>query len=257
MQTHFQFQEQVIIVTGAGQGIGLAIAEAFAGAGANVAIAEFNRDTGQAVADQFRQRGWSAHFYHVDVRDKESIHAMVRDLEARHGRVDVLVNNAGVVAIGPSEDFPEESWRAAIDSLLTGTFFCCQAVAKGMIARRSGAIVNISSCAAMGGWPMRAAYNAAKAGVVTLTQVLAVEWAQHKIRVNSIAPGVTLTEGTRKVLETGVADMMQYERRIPLGRMAEPAEIAHAVLFLASDAAGYITGETILVDGGWVAYQYF
>ncbi|MBI2941078.1 MAG: SDR family oxidoreductase [Chloroflexi bacterium] len=248
---------QMVIVTGAGQGIGYAIAEAFARAGGVVAIAEINPETGQDAAERLARQRCAACFCHVDVRDKESVQAMVRDFEARYDRVDVLVNNAGMVAVGPSVDFPEETWRASIDSLLTGTFFCCQAVAPGMIRRRSGNIINISSCAAMGGWPMRAAYNAAKAGVVALTQVLAVEWAQHNIRVNSIAPGVTLTESTQKIVAAGLADQRGYERRTPLGRLAKPEEIARVALFLASDAASYITGETIRVDGGWVAYQYF
>jgi NAD(P)-dependent dehydrogenase (short-subunit alcohol dehydrogenase family) len=248
---------RVVIVTGAGQGIGMAIAEAFAAAGAVLAVAEVNPESGGEVAARLNRSDRPAFYYQVDVRDKPSIDEMVRDLEARFGRVDVLVNNAGLVAAGPSVDFPEETWRASIDSLLTGTFLCCQAVAPGMISRRRGTIVNISSCAAFGGWPMRAAYNAAKAGVVALTKVLAVEWAEHNIRVNSVAPGVTLTESTRKIVAKGLADMTSYERRTPLGRLAEPAEIAKVVLFLASDAASYITGETILADGGWVAYQYF
>jgi NAD(P)-dependent dehydrogenase (short-subunit alcohol dehydrogenase family) len=251
-----RFDGQVVIVTGAGQGIGYAIAESFASAGAIIAVADNNAEVGQEAVAQLNQRGGKALFYVLDVRNKAAISDMTRDLESRYGRIDVLVNNAGIVAVGPSEDFAEETWRASIDIMLTGTFLCCQAVAKGMIARKSGNIINISSCAAMGGWPMRAAYNSAKAGVVCLTEVLAVEWAQHGIRVNSIAPAVTMTDSTRKVINAGIADMSQFERRTPLGRLAEPTEIASVALFLASDAASYITGETIRVDGGWVAYQY-
>jgi NAD(P)-dependent dehydrogenase (short-subunit alcohol dehydrogenase family) len=173
---------------------------------------------------------------------------------AEYGQIDVLVNNAGLFILHKSEEMPEADWRLQIDVLLTGVFLCTQAVARVMIPRRHGSIVNVASIGGMGGWPMRSAYNAAKAGVIVLTEVLAVEWAQHNIRLNCVSPGVTRTEMMDVAIKQGVANTEQYERRTPLGRVAEPGEIASAVLFLASDRAGFITGENLRVDGGWVPW---
>src|SRR5439155_9411331 len=171
-----------------------------------------------------------------------------------HGRVDVLVNNAGLFILGKSEELPEADWRLQIDVLLTGVFLMTQAVARAMIPRRSGSVVNIASIGGMGGWPMRSAYNAAKAGVIALTEVLATEWAQHNIRLNCVSPGVTRTEMLDSVIRAGAASLERFARRTPLGRVAEVREIADAVLFLASDRASFITGENLRVDGGWVPW---
>jgi NAD(P)-dependent dehydrogenase (short-subunit alcohol dehydrogenase family) len=174
---------------------------------------------------------------------------------AEHGRIDVLVNNAGQFILHKSEDMPEDDWRLQIDVMLNGVFFMTQAVARAaMIPQQRGSVVNIASIGGMGGWPMRSAYNAAKAGVIVLTEVLATEWAQYNIRLNCVSPGVTRTEMMDAVIKQGVANVQKYANRTPLGRVAEVLEIANAVLFLASDRASYITGENLRVDGGWVPW---
>lgn len=251
-----RLQDRIAVVTGAGRGIGFGIAQALCAEGATVAIAELDSEQGQQATETLKAQEYSALFYHVDVADSQTITPMVEDIHKRFGRIDILVNNAGISSIAPSVDLLESDWRRAIDVMLTGTFLCSQAVGRVMIAQRRGVILSISSIA-VGGWPMRAAYCAAKAGVVGLTEVLAVEWAEYGIRVNAIAPGVTRTELVQKAITSGVAKMEQYEGRTPLKRLAEVKEIARVALFLVSDEASYITGSTVRVDGGWVAYQYF
>jgi NAD(P)-dependent dehydrogenase (short-subunit alcohol dehydrogenase family) len=149
---------------------------------------------------------------------------------------------------------PEADWRLQIDVMLTGVFLCTQAVGRVMIAGGGGSVVSIASIGGMGGWPMRSAYNAAKAGVINLTEVLATEWAQYGIRLNSVSPGVTRTEMMDVAVSQGLASLEQYAARTPLGRVAEVREIAEAVLFLASDRASYVTGQNLRVDGGWVPW---
>lgn len=251
-----RLQDRVAIVTGAGRGIGFGIARALCSEGATVAIAEISAVQGQQAAETLQAQGYSALFYLVDVADSQTIAPMIADLQSRHGTIDILINNAGIGMRAPSADLPETDWRRAIDVILTGTFLCSQAVGRVMIAQRRGVILNISSIAT-GGWPLRAAYCAAKAGIIGLTEVLAVEWAEYGIRVNAIAPGITNTELVQQAVASGVAKMEQYEGRIPFKRLADVEEIARAVLFLVSDEASYITGSTLRVDGGWVAYQYF
>jgi NAD(P)-dependent dehydrogenase (short-subunit alcohol dehydrogenase family) len=249
-----QPQERVAIITGAGQGIGLGIAELFCQQGARVIIGEVVIERGWRAAEQLQAQGYSAQALPLDVTQSSSCAALVDQVIEDHGRIDVLVNNAGLASLGRSEDVAEEVWRRQIDVMLTGVFLMTQAVARTMIPQRSGSVVNIASIGGMGGWPMRAAYNAAKAGVIVLTEVLATEWAHHNIRLNCVSPGVTRTEMVESAIQSGVVNMDSYLRRTPIGRLANVQEIAQAVLFLASDRAQTITGTNLRVDGGWVPW---
>ena len=180
---------------------------------------------------------------------------ITRRVLAQYGRIDILVNNAGVFFLHKSEDVPEEHWRLQMDVMLNGAFFMTQEVARqAMIPQRRGVVVNIASIGGMGGWPMRTAYDAAKAGLIVLTEGLAAEWAQYNIRVNSVSPGVCRTEMTESLTRQGSVTLEKYVNRTPLGRLAEVSDIAESVLFLASDRASFVTGENLRVDGGWVPY---
>lgn len=249
------FKDQVVVVTGASRGIGYRIAEKFCSEGAQVLIGALVAERGQQAAEQLRQQGGRAKAIVLDVANPESCRAFTDQVMDEYSRIDVLVNNAGVFELYPSEEIPEQSWRLQIDVNLNGTFFMTQAVAsRAMIPQRSGSIVNIASIGGMGGWPMRSAYNAAKAGVIVLTEVLATEWAHYNIRVNAVSPGVTRTDMMNTLIQKGLAREDKYARRTPLGRVAETDEIASAVLFLASQRSSFITGVNLRVDGGWAPY---
>ncbi len=173
------------------------------------------------------------------------------------GPCDVLVNNAGVALMGPSLNFPEEQWRRSLDVMTTRVFFCSQAFGRQMVESNGGAIVNIASMNATVAFPMRLAYNAGKAAVVQMTEVLAIEWAEHRIRVNAIGPGVTRTALVDQAIREGFVDEEKYVNRTPMKRLGRPEEIAKAALFLASEEdASFITGHFLVVDGGWTAFGY-
>jgi NAD(P)-dependent dehydrogenase (short-subunit alcohol dehydrogenase family) len=246
--------DRVAVVTGAGRGIGFSIAEALGREGASVVIGELDAGRGRAAAGKLSARGVRALAVPLDVTQSASCRRLVERVTGEYGPIDILVNNAGVFTLHRSEEMPEADWRQQIDVMLTGVFFMTQAVARGMIDRGRGSIVSIASIGGMGGWPMRAAYNSAKAGVIALTEVLATEWAHRGIRVNAVSPGVVRTEMMNVAIREGIASAEQYARRTPIGRVAEVHEIADAVVFLASDRASYVTGVNLRVDGGWVPW---
>jgi len=242
---------KVAIVTGAGRGIGKAIARALAGAHAAVVVNDVDLDGAEEVARGIETSGEKALPVKADVREGDEVSRMVDRAVKDLGGIHILVNNAGVILRKPAEEIAEEEWDRVIDINLKGSFLCARAVAQAMMkAGQGGRIINISSI--MGGvaLPPRAAYCASKGGIIALTKDLAAEWAKHAITVNGIAPGWTVTEMTQSYFSQEPVRRFVLER-IPLNRLGRPEDIAHLAVFLASDYADYITGQTVYVDGGW------
>jgi NAD(P)-dependent dehydrogenase (short-subunit alcohol dehydrogenase family) len=209
----------------------------------------------QADADAAAKAlGGTTRGYACDVRHHEQVAWLFERVQRELGGADVLVNNAGIGLAGPSETFSDADWDTSIGVMQTGVFLCSQVVGRHMLERGRGTIVNTSSMNAWEAFPMRLAYCAAKAAVVAMTQVLAIEWADRGIRVNAVAPGVTRTALVQKGIEDGVIDVAAYRARTPMHRFAEPDEIARVVLFLACDEdSSFVTGTTLCADGGWSA----
>lgn len=245
------------IVTGSSSGIGEAIALELAAAGAAVVVNSRSRTRAEPVASAIAEHGGRAIAVAADVRDSAQVAALVRAAVDELGGLDILVNNAGEGFIAPSEELTHEDWRRVIDVDLTAPFLCAQAAARHMLARGSGVIVNITSALAHTALPGRAAYAAAKHGLLGLTKVLGVEWARRGVRCVAVSPGYVETELLRENMRRGSFDRSALERRTPLGRLATPEEVARVVAFVASDAASYMTAGHVLVDGGFVSYGGF
>ncbi len=248
----FSLAGQVGVVTGGGQGLGWAFCQAFAEAGADLVIAEINPETGEKAAGRIHGMGREALFVQTDIRKKDAVDGMVAQALDRFGKIDFLMNNAGVALWRAAEDMTVEEWQNLMDVNLNGLFYCCQVVGKHMITRQSGRIINIASMSGViVNTPQpQAAYNTSKAAVIHLTKSLAVEWAPHGIRVNAIAPGYMSTPMTEHFFnEPQIGGV--WINLTPMKRPGQPEELGPLAVFLASQASSFVTGATILIDGGY------
>jgi len=259
---------QVALVTGGGSGIGFGVSELLTELGAHVVMASRKPERLEKACGELQSRGGKASAIALDVRDPERVRAVVDTVAQRHGRLDLLVNNAAGNFYAPSATLSPNAWRSVVEIDLFGTFYCTQAVHSVMSQQQDGGrVVSISMTLHYRGWPQMAHATAAKAGVDALTRTLAVEWAPDKIRINAIAPGPIPTEGVKKAFtppaDSGIPDvfaatderMERYARSvIPLGRWGTPRDIANMVAFLASPAGDWITGSIFVIDGGeWLS----
>ncbi len=245
----FGLEGKVALVTGAREGIGFAAATALAEAGARVAVTSRSADGLLAVVEAIREAGSEALPLMMEMRDLASVRSGIERAAEHFGRLDVLVNNAGVAIRAPSLTYTEAEWAEVLEVDLRGPFFAAQAAAAIMARSGGGRIINVSSVFAHKAMGSRAAYAASKAGLEQMTKVLAVEWASHGITVNAVAPGTVLTPSREHLFATPEA-LAERLRIIPLGRLGRPEDIAPAILFLASPAATWITGAVINIDGG-------
>jgi 3-oxoacyl-[acyl-carrier protein] reductase len=240
---------QVAVVTGGGTGIGLAISTAVAREGATVSIVDVNLDNAREAAAAIEKAGGSAEAQEADVSASGPVKAAFQEVLKRHGRMDILVNNAGITRDGLLLRMSDEQWERVVDINLRGAFYCSRAAARAMVRARYGRIVNIASVVGVAGNPGQANYVASKAGLIGLTKALAQELAPRGITVNAVAPGF---------IKTAMTDALSEEVRkallakVPLGRLGTPEDVAEVVAFLASPRAAYITGQTVIVDGGMV-----
>ncbi|MCG3173315.1 MAG: putative 2,4-dienoyl-CoA reductase [Myxococcota bacterium] len=243
-------QDQVAIITGGGTGIGLEIARAMARHGARLAIASRNPAHYEPAVRELNAIGPGAVGVKVNIRDAESVDAMTAEVLQRYGRIDILINNAGANFLSPAISITPNGWRAVVETVLNGTFFCSKSVAPHMMERGFGRIIMM---AATNGWnasPAMAHSGAAKAGIINLAETLAAEWGPAGIRVNALCPGPVRTEGSDERLWMDKELVARLEQQIPLGRFALPADIVGPTLFLCSPASDFITGGIIALDGG-------
>ena len=249
----FSLDGKVAVVTGSSRGIGRAIAEGFARAGAAVVVNGRDPEAIQTVADAIAAAGGKSLAMRADVSKGAEIQRLIDATAATFGRLDILVNNAGISPYyKPAETMTEAEWDEVTAINIKGVFLCCQAAGRVMIAQKSGRIINMSSIAGQIALPRLVAYSSAKGAVNQLTRVLAAEWAPHGILVNAIAPGYIETDLT-KGLRENPKRMDALIRQIPLGRLGSPTEVVGAAIYLASDAASYVTGHILEIDGGWSA----
>jgi NAD(P)-dependent dehydrogenase (short-subunit alcohol dehydrogenase family) len=240
---------KVAIVTGGARGIGRATAESFIAAGATAIVADIDATEAKATASAI-----GAEPLAFDVGSESEVQKSMASIAHRHGRIDILVNNAGTGARKPTEELPLADWNRVLGVNLTGAFLCAREAGRHMLAQRSGAIVNVASIMGLVGNALypNLAYHATKGALINMTRALAVEWAPRGVRVNAVAPTFAKTDLTQKLL----ADV-EMEKAItgltPMGRLAEPQEVADAIVYLCSDMASMVTGQTLAVDGGWVA----
>jgi gluconate 5-dehydrogenase len=249
MQSVFDLSGKVALVTGAYRGLGFAIAQGLARAGASVVLNGRRIEAVEPAARALTAQSLKASTAIFDVTDRDAVRAAVTAIESEHGRIDVLVNNAGIQRRGALADFSQQDWDDIIATNLTAPFVVSQAVLPGMIARKSGKIVHIASLMSEMARPSVVPYTAAKGGVRQLTRGMAVELAPHNIQVNAIAPGYFATEMNRALIDNAEFNAWVC-KRTPAGRWGQPDELAGTAVFLASSASNYITGQLLIVDGG-------
>jgi NAD(P)-dependent dehydrogenase (short-subunit alcohol dehydrogenase family) len=250
----FDLTGRVAIVSGGSMGLGRQMAEGLAEMGANLVLCARKKDRCEAAAESLRRLGVEVLALGCDVKDKSSIDDVVEKTLARFGRIDILINNAGVSWGAPIEEMTLDQWDKVLSTNLTGTFLFCQAVAKPMTAQKSGKIINIASVAGLGGGSAELqaiGYHASKGGVIAFTKDLACKWAQHNIQVNAIAPGWFPTHMSEWVIEHRKESLLS---KIPLGRFGSDHDLKGAAIFLASNASSYVTGHVLVVDGGQTAW---
>ncbi|MDG5761954.1 glucose 1-dehydrogenase [Natronococcus sp. A-GB1] len=250
----FSLEGETAIVTGAAQGLGKQMASGLAEMGADVVIADINYANAETTATELDGETDVVPF-EVDVTDESSVEGMVEEVTDQLGPIDVLVNNAGIVEQSPAEETELDSWKRVLEVNLDGVFLCAKHVGIQMLERGEGKIVNIAS---MSGFDVnvpqkQASYNASKAGVSMLTKSLAVEWADHGVRVNAIAPGYMRTDLVDEVLEENPEMEETWLENTPMGRLGRPEELRELVVYLGSDASSYMTGSTVVMDGGYTA----
>lgn len=250
----FQLGGKVAIVTGGGRGIGRELCIGLSQFGAGIMVCDIDSTNCQKTADEIRKDGREAEAFVMDVTSAEQISAMVLEVKKKFGKIDILINNAGIQAICPAEEFSLDDWNRVLKVNITGVFLCSQICGREMIRQKGGAIINIASVAGQVGTSLHnaIAYNTSKGGVVNFTRSLAVEWAKYNISVNAIAPGMMETDLTRERLS-----QPEYRKRVlelvPAKKIGTPEDLVGAAVFLASDAARMITGHILNVEGGMLA----
>ena len=250
----FDLKGEKAVVTGGGQGLGKEMALALAEAGADVAVAQRHVEVAEKAAEEIRKLGRDSIAMKVDVSKAEDVQSMVEVAKDRFGKIDILINNAGVGQGISALDMTEEDWDRMMDIHVKGTFLCSQMVGREMVKQKKGSIINMSSISAfIVNRPQgQAHYNTAKAAIAHLTKSLAIEWAKYNIRVNAIAPGYIRTPMTAQALDAKIAD--KWLSMSPMGRVGEPHELKGIALFLASKASSFVTGSVILIDGGYTCW---
>jgi NAD(P)-dependent dehydrogenase (short-subunit alcohol dehydrogenase family) len=251
-ESPFTLAGKAAVVLGGTAGIGRAISLSFADAGADVVPSGRRQDIVDAVAAELELKGRATLRVASDVQMRASLEDLLQQTLKKFGKVDILVNCAAKIARAPTLSFPEEEWETILDTNLTGTLRACQIFGKHMLERKYGRIINIASLNSFVSLSEVAAYAASKAAVVSLTRSLAVEWSRHGVLVNAIAPGVFRTEFNQKLLE-GTPRGHELLMRTPMGRFGQASEVAGAAVYLASDAASFVTGQTLVIDGGFLA----
>lgn len=251
----FTLDGETAIVTGAARGLGKEMATALAEAGADVAVVDIDIETAESTASAIAETGVDTAAVEVDVTDEAEVEAMMETVAERLGPIDVLINNAGIAANEPAEEMAYDTWQRTLDVNLSGVFLCAKHAGRRMLDRGEGRIINIASMSAYNvNVPQpQVGYNASKAGVLMVTKSMAVEWADRGVRVNAIAPGYMRTDLVEEVLEADPEMERTWVENTPMGRLGRPDDLRGIVVYLASEASSYVTGEIVRVDGGYTS----